>query len=126
MENNMSEPISSAAGIYGIVKAIIASPVIIGSTLASVIVMIMTMPRTKKQQFIALLSTFVGSIYGGGFLIDWFHLADKLSHTNLGGIYLLAGVPIWIILRGFFAYTERDKDKSLVDFIKDIKSVWKE
>src|SRR5688572_25103967 len=105
MPQVMPEPTSAVA--TGVVAKLF-SPAVIGAALSSTIVMVMTMPKTKKQQFIALLTTMAGSIFGGSAIVDWYHLDQVLSTTALGGVYLVAGLPIWIIIRGFYAYTERD------------------
>lgn len=130
----MTEPVSTTAAAVGsavgwakvgsIAKSVFTSPYTLAA-MAATIVMMMTMPAGKKQQFVALLSTFLGSIFGGSFIIEHYALAS-LSSIALGGVYLLAGLPIWVAVRGFFAYTERDKTKSIIDYIKEIRSAWKD
>jgi hypothetical protein len=129
----MAEPITSTATsvsawsfgkwAFGIGKII--SPAVLGAVIASTIVFLMTMPRTRSQQFIALLVTFSASIYGGAAVIDYFHLDAVFSTVSKGGIFLLCGLPAWVILRGFFAYTERDKSKGLLEYVKEIRQAWK-
>lgn len=119
----MTEPLSTATGAAIGLKLV--SPAVLGAAIASTVVMLMTMPKTKKQQAVALLTTFAVSIFGGAFILDYWHLHEVLSNTSLGGVYLLAGLPAWVIIRGFFAYTERDKNKGLLDYVREVRQAWK-
>jgi hypothetical protein len=122
--NIVAEPVTSTAAGAGVVASKIISAPVFAAAVASLVVMLLTMPQGKKHQAIALGLTFLTSIYGGAFAIDYFDL-QALSDVAKGGIYLLAGLPAWVAVRGFFSYTERDKNKSLVDYIKEIRGAWK-
>jgi hypothetical protein len=49
-----------------------------------------------------------------------------LSETAKRGVYQIVGLPAWVAARGFFPYMERDKGKSLIDYIKEIRGAWKD
>lgn len=119
--SHMAEPISSAAaGALGSKFAITG----IGTIVASIVVMAMTYPKTYRERLIAIAVTVFLSIYGGAAAIDYFNLHAWTEQAK-GLAYFLSGLPGWVAVRGFFAWTERDPGRSLLDMVKDIRSAWK-
>lgn len=123
----MSEPATGAAAAYGVGKALASIPVVgvIASIIGAVIVMAATHPRSKREWTIALFATFSASIFGGAFVLDYWHLHDRLGTLASGLVYLLCALPGWVAVRGFFAYTERDSSKGILDYVKEIRQAWK-
>lgn len=106
-----------------------------GLTLAVIVVMAMTMPRSKREFFVALISTVVSSFCGGAFAIQYFDLLPMaqaattqldmfLFLAKLGGVFFVCGLPGWIVIRGYFVWTESRKDKGIDALITDAKKVW--
>jgi hypothetical protein len=117
----MSEPFSATAGAIG---AKLASATWMGAILGSIVVMSMTYPKTYKERVVAIAVTVFLSIYGGAAAIDYFNLHAWTEQAK-GLAYFLTGLPGWVTVRGFFAWTERDPNRSLLDMVKDIRKAWK-
>lgn len=119
----MAEPTSSsaagaAAGIAGW-KAIggMAGVAAGGAGLAAVVVMLMTPPRSPREWAVGLISTVVGSIAGGAFVIEHFEL-QAWMHSVTGllsvlGLVFACGLPAWAVVRWLFTWIERRKGKDL-------------
>lgn len=109
----MSEPASStAAGIAGW-KFIggAAGALGTGAALATVVVMCMTPPRSKREWAVALISTVVLSIAGGAGLVEYFNLHLMVFRfsglLSLLGMCFACGLPGWAIVRWIFNYLEK-------------------
>lgn len=117
----MAEPVSSTAGAYGAKFAISSG---FGAVLATVIVMAMAYPKTKREFVAAMVSTLAFSIFGGAAAIEYFNI----THWGLvaqGLAFIVSGLPAWVIVRAFFAWSESNKHASLIDLIKQVKDAWK-
>ncbi|RLZ06641.1 hypothetical protein EAH57_15500 [Acinetobacter sp. 2JN-4] len=126
----MAEPMSSGVGVATVIKvygmwflmAIAAIAVVLGY-----LVVIMTrMPRTRSEWVVSLITTVVGSIAGGGFLIQHFELHDYLLTWSglcaIGGIFFAAGLPFWAIIRWTFNYVNAREDATIFDVAKEMKN----
>lgn len=84
----MSEPISgsAAAGAAGAAafKALGGPAAVAGgaSVLATIVVMVMTLPRVRGEWAVALISTVVASLCGGAAAIQYLGLATGMTTTN--------------------------------------------
>jgi len=96
-----------------------------GAGLASVVVMCMTLPRSKDEWVVALITTWVGSICGGAAVISYFDLfkwADNfISLAALLGLVFACGLPAWAIVRWVFNYINRHRDSSIDQIVDDVK-----
>lgn len=103
-----------------------------GLTMATIVVMAMTMPRNRCEFFVALLSTVASSIFGGAWVIQYFELMHYVGAAGndlelflwlgkLGGIFFVAGLPGWIVIRASFLATERRKDMDIVQIVDEIR-----
>lgn len=123
--NNNMEPTSSSVTSFAVYKLAIAYG--IPTALATVIVMFLTQPKSTREWCVALISTVASSIYGGAFLVRYlgYHvwLAEGEGLFVLGGLYLLCGLPAWIIIRAIFAWTEARKTKDIGELVKDAKKI---
>jgi hypothetical protein len=103
-----------------------------GLTFATIVVMAMTMPRSKKEFFVALISTVVSSFCGGAWAIQYFNLLPLATSfgsdlelwmylAKLGGVFFVMGLPGWIVIRAIFVYTESRKEQGIDVLIGDIR-----
>jgi predicted exporter len=123
----MSEPISgSAAGVAGW-KLIggMAGAGAIGAGLASLVVMCMMTPRSRKEWAVGLTSTVVGSVCGGAAVVQKFGL-QAWTHEYIGIVALLGvvfgcGLPAWAVVRWIFNFIEKHRDESLDDVVADVR-----
>ena len=93
-----------------------------GLTLATIIVMAMTTPPTKKEFLLALISTVVFSFAGGAAFIMYFNLQEWATSffglIAILGICFTCGLPGWAIVRSTFIYFEKNKKVPIDDVIK--------
>lgn len=139
----MAEPISSgaAAGAGGAMawKAAggAAGVAAGGAALASLVVMIMTMPNNKREFAVALLSTFICSISLGCYVsLEYLNMAHAISASviagnrleimmrlaSFGGVIFVCGLPGWFFVRAFWLYTKKSKHKDLSDIVAEMRN----
>lgn len=120
--NGMTEPASTAVGGYALGKMFGPLAFVL---LVVIVVMSMTMPKTSREWTVAIISTVVASLCGGAALIQWLGIsAWALTFDGsiaLGGFHFVAGLPAWVMVRGWFAYTEASKGRSLLSMIKELR-----
>ena len=95
--------------------------------LATIVVMVMTLPRNRGEWAVALISTVVASLCGGAAAIQYFGLAGWMTTTNgamaLGGIYFSCGLPGWAIVRWVFNFINKRRDADLPQVVSDMRDV---
>lgn len=95
--------------------------------LAAVVVMAMTLPKTVREFVVAMISTTVASLCGGAFVVRWLeigHWANDVGMVAIGGLILVCGLPAWVVVRAWFAWSEAKKDRQIdeiVDAVLDAK-----
>lgn len=91
------------------------------AVLAAVVVMAMTLPRTIREFFVAMISTTVASIGGGAFVVRWLDLGhwvnDDLGMIAIGGVIFVCGLPAWVLVRALFAWSESKKDRQITEIV---------
>lgn len=91
------------------------------AVLAAVVVMAMTLPRTIREFFVAMISTTVASIGGGAFVVRWLDLGhwvnDDLGMIAIGGVIFVCGLPAWVLVRALFAWSEAKKDRQITEIV---------
>lgn len=123
----MSEPASSAAGGFIAWKAVggAAGFAAGGAGLATIIVMLMTPPRSPREWAVGLISTVLGSICGGAAVVQYFALHNWLnSYVGLMatmGLAFACGLPSWAIVRWTFTWIIRRQGQDLGEVIADGK-----
>lgn len=131
----MNEPTSNAAaGLAGASAAGLAGWKAIGGTagalgigagLAAIVVMCMTPPANKREWTVGIISTVLGSITGGAFVIERFGLqAWMTSFTGLLsvlGLVFACGLPAWATVRWLFRWIERRKDADLAEVASEVR-----
>ena len=99
------------------------------AVLAAVVVMAMTLPKTVREFVVAMISTSVSSICGGAFVIRWLGLGswanDDVGVIALGGIIFVCGLPAWVLVRAWFKWAEKRRDKDLTEIASDLAELRK-
>ncbi len=131
MENEIANSAAQAGGAMmvgkaaGIMAGKAAGIMGAGGIVASILVMIFTEPKNKKETATALLCTAISCSTVGSGVIKYFGLQawgdDFYGAMALGGIYFAAGVPGWTLVRWAFNYLEKNKDKGLDEVINDFR-----
>lgn len=129
----MTEPASTAAGGFALYKLgwwIVLAFLLLGAVLAAVVVMAMTLPRTVREFVVALVSTLMFSFGLGAVVVRWFDLAvwagDDIGLVALMGVAFICGLPGWVMVRAWFAYSEARQGKTLPELIIELKAAfWK-
>lgn len=116
---SMSEPFSgTAAGGFALSKLI----PILGPVLATVVVMCLATPQSKKEWTAALTSTVAMSLFGGSFVISYFGFnawaQDTFGLMAITGICFTCGLPAWLVVRALFVWMAKQKDKDLAELVK--------
>lgn len=116
----MSEPFSTGAGGFAVAKAI---PVL-GPVLATIIVMCLATPKSKRELLAALTSTVTLSIFGGSIVVNhlnWAVWADStIGLMGIAGVFFMCGLPGWLIVRALFAYMEKRKNSDIVQIVNEV------
>lgn len=121
------EPATTAAGTAAGWKLIggAAGALGIGAAIVTVVVMLMTPPRSPREWAVGLISTVVGSITGGAALVEYFHLhAWMVNFTGLLailGIAFACGLPAWAVVRWVFTAIEKRRDQDIAQIVDEVK-----
>jgi len=123
-EKIMGEPTSSAAAGFGLYK--LATVGTIGASLAAIIVMTSSTPATKKEWVVALTSTVASSMFGGAVLANWLKVTSwadggMIGMAGLIGLCFASGLPAWVLVRAFFKYANKNRDKDLLEIVGEVK-----
>jgi len=118
----MAEPTTSSAAGFAAYKLGIAYG--LPSIFISVMVMVMTKPRSNGEWTVALLSTMIGSVCGGAFAVMHFSLRSWVDSYEglvaLFGLVVLCGTPWWVLVRAFFRYFENRREHDIGQLASDI------
>ena len=133
---NMEPTTSAGAGLIG--WKLLAWAFGVGGVaagLATIVVMLMTTPRSPKEWAVALISTFVSSISLGSLVVLWLDVheellapdptANILAMVAIGGIMFACGLPGWAIVRMAFNAIAKREGRDLVDVIQELRAVKK-
>lgn len=123
----MTEPTSTT--VFSLVawkaSSLTAAAAAIFAGLAALVAMCMLQPRSAREWAVGLVSTFVGSITGGAFVIQYFGLATWMTTfvgtTALLGIVFACGLPAWAIVRWFFTWANQRRDEGLLEVMKEVR-----
>lgn len=118
----MTEPASTVLGGIGIYK--------LGAFggfafLAAILVMVMTLPKTPREFVVAMVSTVVSSVCGGAFLVRWLNIGhwvqDDVGMIAICGLIFVCGLPAWVIVRAWFAWSEARKGVGLPELAREFR-----
>jgi hypothetical protein len=134
-DNIMSEPITGTAVSVAGFKALggAAGAASIGAVLATVVVMLMTLPKNGREWAVGIISTAVASLAGGAYVTIKLDLLRGITSATdditlffalvqLFGIVFACGLPGWALVRAAFLYMERNRDKDIGQVIDDVKA----
>lgn len=93
--------------------------------LAAVVVMAMLPPRSLREWVVGLVTTVLGSICGGAFVVVHFGL-QKWAHDYFGvvaliGLVFSCGLPAWMVVRWAFTWMERRRDNDIAEIAAEIR-----
>lgn len=123
----MSEPISSGVATFAGFKAVggVALLTVFAAFVSTVVTMCISPPETRREWFVAIISTVISSISGGSFMVTHFGLqhwtADYFGLAALFGLGFACGLPGWSIVRWAFNSMRAKKDMTLEQVIKEVK-----
>jgi len=125
----MAEPVSSGAGAAVAIKMygmwFLMGIAIFSATLVYLVVVMTRMPRTRNEWVVSLITTVVGSIAGGGFLIQRFGLHDYITTwaglCAVGGLFFVSGLPFWAIIRWTFNYVNARENATIIEVVEELK-----
>ena len=120
---------SKAIGFLFMIKkyaATLIPAVAIGAV--CVIVMALTLPKSKREFVCAITATILFALYGPSAVILFMHidfstvsLMDQEKARSL--LTVLCGLPGWVIVRAFFNWAEINRTKTIVDLAAQIKDL---
>ncbi|GJN49454.1 MULTISPECIES: hypothetical protein [Pseudomonas] len=123
----MTEPASTAVGGLALYKLGVLG--ILSTVLVAIVVMSMTLPRSGREFVVAMISTVVASLGGGAFVIRWLEIGhwinDDIGLIGLGAVVFVCGLPAWVSVRAWFAYTEASKGRTLLELIRELRGAVK-
>lgn len=125
----MAEPVSSGVGVAAAIKmygmVILLGIITLSAALVYLVVVMTRMPRTRNEWVVSLITTVVGSIAGGGFLVQYFEIHEYLLTWSglcaVGGIFFAAGLPFWAIIRWTFNYVNARENATIIEVAEELK-----
>lgn len=121
----MAEPVSSGAGAVALKMYGVGVMIAVVIALGYLVVVMTRMPRSRSEWVVSLVTTVMGSIAGGGFIIQRFGLHDYITTwaglCAVGGLFFVAGLPFWAIARWWFNYVNAREDATILEVAKEAK-----
>ena len=99
--------------------------------IASAFVMASVAPTTKREMFYVLATTFCFAIFGGSIAIKylglhaWAQSGDFFGIMGLMGVCVVCGLPGWMLIKLPIEWQKKNPDKTMLDFIKDLVTIWR-
>lgn len=124
-DTKMAEPVSST----GVAIAVKIYGIILIALLAWLVVVMTRLPRTRQEWVVSLITTVLGSIAGGAFIIQKYNLHawtdDHFGALAIGGVFFIAGLPVWAITRWLFNYINDREGVHIFQIIHEIRNIIK-
>lgn len=117
------EPISTGGTaaflkVYGVWLAVVTALVFVAT-----VVLMMRLPRSPQEFLVGIITTVVSSLMGGSFLILYFDLQILANSAYglmvIGGLYFVAGIPGWALVRWVFNFIEAREGSTLLDIFRE-------
>jgi len=117
------EPISTGGTaaflkVYGVWLAVVAALVFVAT-----VVLMTRLPRSPQEFLVGVICTVVSSLMGGSFLILYFELqlwaAEVWGIMVIGGLFFVAGLPGWAIVRWVFNFIHAREGSTLLDIFRE-------
>lgn len=97
-----------------------------GASLAPIVVMLMTPPRSPREWSVGLISSVVSSI-GGAAAIEHFGLhqwvTSPIGLCAMGRLIFACGLPGWAIVRWVLNFIDRNRDASIDEIVRKVKNI---
>lgn len=121
----MAEPVSST----GVAMATKIYGVLIIAFLSWLVVVMTRVPRTRGEWVVSLITTVLGSIAGGAFIIQKYDLhlwtENIYGALAIGGVFFAAGLPIWAITRWTFNYINDREHFDISQIVREVRKIIK-
>ena len=105
----------------------VAAVAVCGASLAAVVVMLMTPPRSPRDWGVGLINTVVSRIGGGSAVIEHFGIQFWVNAPfglcAMGGLIFACGLPGWAIVRWEFNFIDRNPNASIDAIVRDVKDI---
>lgn len=125
----MAEPVSSGAGAVAIKMYGLGVMIAIVIALGYLVVVMTRMPRSRSEWVVSLVTTVIGSIGGGGFIIQYFGMHDYAGTwagmCAIGGLFFASGLPFWAVARWWFKYVNDREGANILDVAKEVNDLKK-
>lgn len=117
------EPISTGGTaaflkVYGVWLAVVTALVFVAT-----VVLMMRLPRSPQEFLVGIITTVVSSLMGGSFLILYFDLQIWANSAYglmvIGGLYFVAGIPGWALVRWVFNFIDAREGSTLLDIFRE-------
>ena len=109
------------------VNGIVREALVSGAGLATVVVMLMTPPRSPREWAVGLISTVVASIGGGAAVIEHFGLQQWVNSAiglcAMGGLIFACGLPGWATVRWLFNFIDRNRNAGIDAVARNVKDI---
>lgn len=119
----MAEPVSSTATGIGLKLYGIAAIFVIAAFLSWLLVVMTRLPRSRREWAVSLISTLIGSISGGAYVIHHYQLhswgESLYGALALCGLIFICGLPVWAIIRWIFNYINQHEDSTIFEVADD-------
>ncbi len=95
--------------------------------LATIVVMLMTPPRSTREWAVRVISTVVTEFGGGAIAVQYFRLEEWANSVTglvaLGGLIFGCGLPGWAIVRWVFNFIDKNRGARIDEIAKEVKEV---
>ncbi|AWM89119.1 hypothetical protein C4E04_11875 [Microvirga sp. 17 mud 1-3] len=99
----------------------------IGAGLATIVVMCVLRPRTQAEWTVGIISTVMGSISGGAFVVQYYELqewaASPFGLVAMLGLVFACGLPAWAIVRWSFNYINKHESADIAEIVSDARKL---
>ncbi len=98
-----------------------------GALFLTLVVMLMTPPRTDREWAVEVISTVVTWIGGGAIAVQYCELQEWVESViglvTLGGLIFGGGLPGWAIVRRVFSFIEKNRDTGIDEVVQEVKEM---
>ena len=95
--------------------------------LATIVVMLMTPPRSTREWAVGVISTVVTEFGDGAIAVQYFRLEEWANSVTglvaLGGLIFGCGLPGWAIVRWVFNFIDKNRGARIDEIAKEVKEV---
>jgi hypothetical protein len=122
---NRMDDVVNAAGVASGAAGKVAAVAVAGLTLAVIVVMTMTLPPSRREFLVAMVSTVAIGVGGTAGIVMYYNLQHMAYSfwglTALGSLFFVCGLPGWVIIRAVFITAEKMKGKGLGEIISEVR-----